>query len=125
MISNEETLKDFQSLHNFKADDDRQLIKCIDKYIEEEMKTKEINEVQIEDFDFKKFAIKNERLKSMSKQLLKLRTDIFLKFTKQFIKASPKVDLEKVKPNSISYHFLKNKNLALNSAKDKILEKKL
>lgn len=46
------------------------------------MKTKEINEVQIEDFDFKKFAIKNERLKNMSKQLLKLRTDIFLKFTK-------------------------------------------
>ena len=45
-------------------------MKCIDKYITEELKEKEINEIQVEDFDFKKFAIKNKRLKDMSKELL-------------------------------------------------------
>ena len=66
----------------FKADDDRQLMKCIDKFITEELKDKEIREVMVEDLDFKKFDLKNERLKNMNKELLKLRCDLFLKFTK-------------------------------------------
>ena len=61
----------------------------------------------------------------MSKRLVSLRTDLFLKFTKQFIKAAPSVDLAKVGPGTLGYHFLRNKSLALDSAKDKILEKRL
>ena len=80
----------------------------------------------MEDFDFKKFALKNERLKAMSKQLLGMRCELFLKFTKQFIRASPSVDLAgKAKPGSLTHHFLRNKALALASAKAKILEEKL
>lgn len=110
----------------FKADDDRQLMKCIDKFISEELKDKDIREVMVEDLDFKKFDLKNERLKTMNKELLKLRCDLFLKFTKQFIGASSQVELSgKVKPGSLTYHFLKNKNLALTAAKDKILKQKL
>ena len=41
-----------------------------------------MHEIQIEDFDFKKFDFKNDRLKNMSKELLGLRSDLFLKFTK-------------------------------------------
>lgn len=57
-------------------------MKCIDKFITEELKDKEIREVMVEDLDFKKFDLKNERLKNMNKELLKLRCDLFLKFTK-------------------------------------------
>lgn len=125
-ISDPATIKDFEELPKFKADDDRQLMRCIDKFITDELKEKEIGEVQVEDFDFKKFALKNERLKGMSKQLLSMRCELFLKFTKQFIRASPSVDLSgKVKPGSLTYHFLRNKALALGSAKAKILEEKL
>lgn len=34
----------------------------MDKYIADELKDKDISEVQVEDFDFKKFDLKNERL---------------------------------------------------------------
>lgn len=52
-----------------------------------------------------------------------MRCDLFLKFTKQFIKASPNIEISnKVKPGSLSYFFIKNKALALSSAKDKILD---
>ena len=125
-ISDEATIKNFQDLKSFKVDDDRQLMKCIDKFISEELKEKELKEVQVEDFDFKKFALKNERLKDMNKQLLSMRCDLYLKFTKQFIGASSSVDISgKIQPGSLSYFFLKNKNLALASAKDKILEEKV
>jgi len=101
-------------------------MKCIDKFITDELKDKELKEVQVEDFDFKKFDLKNERLKDMNKQLLKMRCDLYLKFTKQFMSASDQVDISsKIKPGSLSYFFLKNKNLALASAKDKILEEKV
>lgn len=66
-ISDEETKKNLSDLQNFKVDDDRQLMKCIDKFISEDLKEKEIKEVQVEDFDFKKFALKNDRLKGMNK----------------------------------------------------------
>ena len=122
MISNEETVKNFGELTNFTNDDDRQLLKQIDKFITDELKEKSIREVVIEDFDFKKFDLKNERLKKMPAELLKMRTELFLKFTKQFINASSQIDFSgKVKKGSLSYYFLKNKNLALNSAKNKIL----
>ena len=55
-----------------------------------------------------------------------MRCDLYLKFTKQFIGASEAVDISgKIKPKSLSYYFLKNKNLALASAKDKILDNKV
>ena len=82
LMTKEESKKNFEELRQFKPDDDRQLMKCIDKYISDELKDKEINEVQVEDFDFKKFGIKNLRLKNMSKELLQMRSDLFLKFTK-------------------------------------------
>lgn len=52
------------------------------------MKDKEIRQVKVEDFDFKKFDLKNEKLKKMPKELLQMRSELFLKFTKQFISAS-------------------------------------
>ena len=80
--------------------------------------------MSIDDFDIEKFDLKNERLKAASKKLLVMRTDLFLKYTKQFIAASPQIDFTgKVKDGSIDYYFLKNKNLALNSVKNEILEK--
>ena len=113
-------------LHKFKLDDDRQLLKCIDKFIEEDLKDKELRVVQVEDFDFKKFDLKNDRLKTMNKELLSMRSELFLKFTKQFIAASSQIKITtKVNPGTLEYFFLKNKNLALMSAKDKILEEKL
>jgi len=57
-------------------------MKGIDKFISEELKDKELKDVQVEDFDFKKFSLKNERLKDMNKQLLSMRCDLYLKFTK-------------------------------------------
>lgn len=45
--------------------------------------------MSIDDFDIEKFDLKNERLKAASKKLLVMRTDLFLKYTKQFIAASP------------------------------------
>ena len=55
-----------------------------------------------------------------------MRCDLFLKFTKQFIKASSNVKISnKVKHGSLTYFFIKNKALALSSAKDKILDDSL
>jgi len=56
--------------------------------------------------------------------LLLMRSSLFLKFTKQFIKASAQLDVssKKPKPGSISYNLLKCKSLALNSAKNKVME---
>jgi len=53
-----------------------------------------------------------------------MRSSLFLKFTKQFIKASAQLDVssKKPKPGSISYNLLKCKSLALNSAKNKVME---
>ena len=126
MISDAETRKNFDELGNFKADDDRQLMKCIEKFIQEDLKDKTLQEISVRDLDFKKFELKNERLKKMSKELLSLRSDIFLKFTKQFINASKSIDVSKeVKPGSMTYFFMKNKHLAFSSAKDKILDEKI
>lgn len=101
-------------------------MRCMDKYIAEELKDKDVPEVVVDDFDLKKFALKNERLKTMPKELLKMRCDLFLKFTKQFIRAAPHVDLSgKVQPGSLTYHFMRNKAIALPSAKDKILDAKI
>mmetsp|Transcript_18316 Transcript_18316/g.24457 ORF Transcript_18316/g.24457 Transcript_18316/m.24457 type:complete len:253 (-) Transcript_18316:1309-2067(-) len=122
-ISKEETKKQFAELMDFRPDDDRQLMKCIDKYISDEIKDKELAEVTASDFDFKKFDLKNDRLKKVSKELLEMRSDLFLKFTKQFIKASEAIDLSgKVKKGSLTYNLLKSKSLALNSAKNKVME---
>ena len=33
-------------------------------------------------FDMKKFDLKNEKLKDLSKDLIMMRTDLFLKYTK-------------------------------------------
>ena len=45
MISKEETKSNFELLDKFSTEDDRQLMKCLDKYIEEEMKEKEVTAV--------------------------------------------------------------------------------
>ena len=80
----------------------------------------------MDDFDMKKFDLKNEKLKDLSRDLIMMRTDLFLKYTKQFITASTKIDYQgKVKQGSLSYYFLKNKNLALNSVKDKLFEQQI
>ena len=36
----------------------------------------------MDDFDMKKFDLKNEKLKDLSKDLIMMRTDLFLKYTK-------------------------------------------
>ena len=121
-ISNEETKNNFAELMQFKADDDRQLMRCMDKFISDDIKDKEIGEVTAADFDFKKFDLKNERLKKVSKELLEMRCDLFLKFTKQFINASHAIDLSgKIKKGSLTYNLLRCKALALNSAKNRVM----
>lgn len=67
MISDDVMKKSFEDLKTFKVDDDRQLMRCIDKFIAEDLKKKDIHEITVEDFDFKKFALKNENLKNMPK----------------------------------------------------------
>ena len=67
MISDNVMKKSFEDLKTFKVDDDRQLMRCIDKFIAEDLKKKDIHEITVEDFDFKKFALKNENLKNMPK----------------------------------------------------------
>ena len=80
----------------------------------------------VNDFDLKKFKFKNEKLKEMSRRLLSMRTNLFLKFTKQFISASTTINYDgKVKSGSLAFYFLKNKSLALASVVDNILEKKI
>ena len=81
-ISDEETRKSFEELGLLSADDDRQLMKCLDKFIASDLKDKEINDVRASDLDFKKFDFRNEKLKKLSKELLAMRSDLFLKFTK-------------------------------------------
>ena len=36
----------------------------------------------MDDFDMKKFDLKNEKLKDLSRDLILMRTDLFLKYTK-------------------------------------------
>ena len=62
-ISDEETRKSFEDLSLLSADDDRQLMKCLDKFIASDLKDKEINDVRASDLDFKKFDFRNENLK--------------------------------------------------------------
>ena len=45
-------------------------MRCMDKFISDEIKDKEIVEVTGADLDFKKFDLKNERLKNINKDLL-------------------------------------------------------
>lgn len=59
----------------------------------------------------------------MNSELLQMRAELFLKFTKQFIQASKGIKINnEVQPDTLEYYFMKNKHLALGSAKDKILE---
>ena len=126
-ITDKEAHRDFSSLTQFTGEEDRQLLRQIDKYIAEEIKdSKEVSQLTVNDFDLKKFKFKNEKLKEMSRRLLSMRTNLFLKFTKQFISASTTINYDgKVKSGSLAFYFLKNKSLALASVVDKILEKKI
>ena len=56
-ISNPELIDKFSSLLKFTNDDDRQLLKQIDKHIATELKDKEIKMLTIDDFDLKKFDL--------------------------------------------------------------------
>ena len=87
-ISNPEVSEAFNSINQFKKEDDRILMRQIDKYFVQNIKDKEINQVTSDDFDIKKFELKNERLSQMSNLLIRMRMDLFLKFTKQFMTAS-------------------------------------
>jgi hypothetical protein len=73
-----------------------------------------------------KFEIKHESLKKVSQDVLKLRTELLVKFSKTFISASKNIkysgELEK---GSLAYNFLQCKNLAFSSAKDKMLDEKI
>ena len=118
-IEDQDSLKVFDDLYSFTPGDDRQLMKCIDNYIKTELGDKNIGDVQASDFDFKKFDLKNSKLKKLSTELLLMRSSLFLKFTKQFIKAIDQLDISsKPKPGSISHFLFKCKSLALNSAKN-------
>ena len=62
----------------------------------------------------------------MSKQVIQMRADLFLRFTKQFLSASTVLSFSgKVANDSILEHLLANKNLALDSVKDAIFDKKV
>jgi len=54
--------------------------------------------------------------------LLKLRIELLLKFTKKFIKGAKNIDYAgKIEEDSLAEKFLNCKNFALASAKEKIL----
>ena len=62
----------------------------------------------------------------MPKELILMRIDLFLKFTKQFMLASSAIDYSsKAKAGTLSYYFLRNKNLAFNSVKDILLQQSI
>lgn len=70
--------------------------------------------------------LKSESLKNKSKELIKMRVNLFLKYTKQFIVATTSIDYSsKAKTGSLAHYFLKNKNLAFDSVKNNILEQSL
>ena len=101
-------------------------MRCMDKYIIDHIKGKELSEITLADFDFKKFDLKSEHLKSLSKELIEMRCDLFLKFTKQYMSVSNGIDLTgKVKKGSLTFHLLRCKALALNSAKEKVLQEQI
>lgn len=132
LISDMQTRTDFANLLKLTPSVDRQLIRLIDKYFSEMSfdentdKTTLLN--KMDDFNFEELDWKSKpNLKSLPEGLIQMRTELLLMFTKQFLNCSQELlDLSgKVKPGSLPYFFLKNKNLALNCFKDDLLMKKI
>lgn len=65
-------------------------------------------------------------MKKLSTDLISLRTELLIKFTKKFISGSSSIKYTKnIEKGSLAYNFLKCKNLVLASSKDKILDEKV
>jgi hypothetical protein len=80
--------------------------------------------VSPDDFEVDKLDIKNDLLKKVPKEVLKMRMDLLVKFSKIFMKANKVIQFsDKVEPGSLEHNFLKCKSLVFSSAKDKILDK--
>ena len=54
----------------------------MDKFIQKELSSKDIEDVQIMDIDVSKFEKSSDHLQSLPNKLIELRSDLFLKFTK-------------------------------------------
>ena len=90
----------------------------------DKLKSKDIKETSVKDFEIEKFEIKHDALKKISRDLLKVRAELLIKFTKKFIASSTNIKYSgNLKKGSLAYNFLRCKNLALPSSKDKILDK--
>ena len=93
-ISSVLTAQNFKEVMSFANDEDRQLIRQMDKFIRStENKIVDLSKLKVSDLDFSKFELKNERLRRLPRKVLEMRAELFLKFTKQFLAASSTLSL--------------------------------
>ena len=123
-ISSVLTADHFKEVMSFANDEDRQLIRQMDKFIRStENKIVDLSKLKVSDLNFNKFELKNERLRRLPRKVLEMRAELFLKFTKQFLAASSTLSFSgKISKDSLTHFLMANKNLALDSVKDAIFD---
>ena len=96
----------------FNAEQDRELLKEIDKQYRKEFNGSEnFNESS---FDVTKFNLTSQSLKSLPEEALAIRTSLLVKFTRAFIKASKFVNGdEREIEGTLSYHHFRGKALVI------------
>lgn len=106
---------------------DAELLKQIDKYLQKELKGKDIASCKASAFPVSAFEFGDKSLmKDMDARVIRFRTKLLVKFSKAFMKAYTMINTdERSKKGSIAYYHFSSKGLAIPSLMNTIINKKL
>ena len=98
---------------NFPSDLDKELLREIDRQYKSDFAGQE--NFEPEAFDVSKYNFKAESsLRSMSEEVLQLRTTLLVRFTRAFIKAAKFTNVaDRDKPGTLAYNHFKGKGLVI------------
>ena len=105
---------------------DSELVRQIDKYFMSVHFAKDIKDLSVDDFDCTKFQLSEANFKNVLPEVIKLRTQLFIKFTKKFLECRNWISASiKDKEGSLGSDFLNCKSLVLATIKNKLLDEQI
>lgn len=60
---------------------DSEIVRQIDRYLLSQIGDKNIEELTVNDFDCTKFVLSDQNFKDVNPEVIKMRTELFIKFT--------------------------------------------
>ena len=102
---------------------DSELVRQIDKSFLRHHNNRNIEDLSINDFDCSEFKLSEENFRNVPAEVVKLRAELFIKFTKKFLQCRDKIQASgKDKEGSLGSDYLRCKSLVLATIKNKLLD---